>query len=550
MSSVIVITGSSRGIGRELAIACAARGDRVVVHGRDQVRIDDVVAEIRAAGGDAIGIAADLATDPDALIAGALAAYGTIDVLVNNAATSAPRAPLWELADGEIERVVAANITAPMRCARAVLAWAVPQKHPVRIVNVSSGIVAAPRAHAAAYVATKAALDGLTRALAADVTAIDISGSVVITGIALGGHRTELVRELLPEDELARLPSAAAATARLLDAVHGPADAVHGRVLDERSPPPLDVDAVDLLAHPTGPSPRARAALAAAAQTAALERYPAPPAALRKVLAARFGMPLDGVVVGGGIGELLERVLAAAARPGDTVVANTPSWPLFPHLCRTHSLRWRAIPYRLDDGRADHDLPAVLAAVDRGVRVVYLTSPANPGGTAIDRTAFGTFVAAVPRHVTIVVDEAYIEYATRKTALDASAFVRWIDRPLVVLRTFSKIHGLAGLRVGYALASREPARALARAARPFQLVRGAEEAAIAALADVEHVRRTRDQIADARARLAADLDRRGIAHLASDAPFVLAATDAPGPRFFDGRYVMMRVWDESATTNR
>lgn len=548
MSRVVVVTGSSRGIGRELALACAARGERVIVHGRDRARIDEVVAEIAAAGGEARGVAADLAErgGAEALIAAARDAYGQIDVLVNNAASATARAPLWEVEAAEVEGVVASNLMAPVLCARALLAWAVPAKQPVRIVNVSSAIVGSVREHAVAYVATKAGLDALTRALALDTVGLD----VVVTGVALSGHRTDLTRAMLPADEVARLPSPAVAATKLLYAALGPADEVHGRVLEDRAPPVLDIDEVDLLGHPSGPSPRAREALAEVARTGPLDRYPTPPSALRKVLAARYGVALDAAIVGGGIGELLARIVGTLTRAGDAVVANTPSWPMFPYLCRTHALAWRAVPYRIANGRADHDLDAVLAAIDRSVRLVYLTSPGNPGGAAIDADAFERFVAQVPRHVTLVVDEAYVDFATRDNVLDATRYVRWLDKPLVVLRTFSKIHGLAGLRIGYALATREPAQALARAAPPFLVVRGVEEAAIAALGDLEHIRRTRDQVAAARAALEADLDARGIERLASDAPFVLAADARRArPRYFDGRYVMLPLeWAATPTS--
>jgi histidinol-phosphate aminotransferase len=538
VSRVVVITGSSRGIGRELAIACGARGERVVVHGRDRTRIDEVVAEITTAGGDARGVVADLAArgGAEALITAARAAYGRIDILVNNAASSTARAQLWEVDAAEVESVVASNLLAPVLCARALLAWAVPAKQPVRIVNVSSAIVGSVREHAVAYVATKAGLDALTRALALDTAGLD----VVVTGVALSGHRTDLTRAMLPAAEVDRLPSATAAATKLLYAALGPADEVHGRVLEDRTPPVLDIDAVDLLGHPSGPSPRAREALAEVARTGPLDRYPTPPSALRKVIAARHGVALDATIVGGGIGELLSRTVGTLTRAGDAVVANTPSWPMFPYLCRTHALSWRQVTYRIDNGRADHDLDAILAAIDRSVRLVYLTSPGNPGGAAIDADAFERFVAQVPRHVTLVVDEAYVEFAVRDNVLDATRYVRWLDKPLVVLRTFSKIHGLAGLRIGYALATREPAQALAREAPPFLVVRGVEEAAIAALNDTEHIRRTRDHVATARTQLEADLDARGIARLASDAPFILAADpQRDGPRFFDGRYVML-----------
>jgi histidinol-phosphate aminotransferase len=205
---------------------------------------------------------------------------------------------------------------------------------------------------------------------------------------------------------------------------------------------------------------------------------------------------------------------------------------------------WHEVPYRIAGDRVDPDLDAVAAAIDRRVRAVYLTSPSNPGGAAIDHDALARFVAAAPAHVAIVVDEAYVEYAARPDALDAARLARATDRPLIVLRSCSKFHALAGLRIGYAIAPPELARRLARAAPPFVVARGAEQAAIAALSDTAHAQRTARRFAAARARVLGALAARGIPHLATDAPFVLAADpDAPGPRYFD-RFAMIPIHED------
>ncbi len=484
---VVVITGGTRGIGRALAAACVAEGAHVMVCAR--------TPGVPQAG--VIQIQADVAREGGAVITAALGRWGRVDVLVNNAA----------IAGGELTAVVATNVGGALACTRAVLA-ACPT---ARIVNVSSGIVAVARPAAAEYSASKHALEGLTKALACDFPA------ATICAVELGAHATGAVanREAPPPE---------AAVPALLAAIEAPG--LHGRVVQAwRREWAVDPSGADLLAHPLGPSPLARAALAEYAQRGALEHYgPLPP--LAKLLAAEHGVGLDSVILGAGAFEILERILRVVLRPGERLVAHTPSWPLFPKLCA--DLDVVTVPYRLLEGRVDHDLDAVLAAVDRSVRMVYLISPANPMGCALDAEPFARFLAALPAHVTVVIDEAYAEFITRDDAVRATALARR-DPRIIAVRTFSKFYALAGLRIGYAITAPPIARQLEAQAPPFAVTAAAAHAACAALGDREHARATRALLA-----------KRPDA-LASDAPFALATV--PGtPRYFGGRYAMVPLW--------
>ena len=538
--SVVVVTGSSRGIGRELARACARAGARVVLNGRDAEAVAAAVEEIRAEGGDAIGIVADvaLATGAHTLIAGALARFGRVDVLVNNAAATAATAPVWSLEADSLAAVLATNINGALYGAREVLAWAIPADATVRIVNVSSGVTSMPAPRSSvAYVTSKIGLEGLTRALAADCDGT----AVTILALQLGAHRTELVRAVWPPASFEALPGPEGAVRALLLAIEAPAAQVHGRVLAgwrlER-----DATAETLLADPRVGLPVLdlsgvdRLALADTD-----ERYPDPSyRQLREELAPRLRLPAECFVVGAGASDLIDRALGLFARPGETVIANSPSWGLFPHLASRHGLTWRRVPYAHEHRRADHALEVILERVDASVRIVYLVSPANPGGRAIDHEAFRAFFYALPPQVTVVVDEAYGDFITRGDALRASELVGRSERRIVVVRTFSKLYGLAGLRVGYAATTPDLAQLLARAAPPFAVSRASEVAAIAALRNDARTRRILDDQRGARLRLEQSLTARGVEWLESDAPFLYARI-GQSKTFLDDGWEMLPI---------
>jgi histidinol-phosphate aminotransferase len=176
-----------------------------------------------------------------------------------------------------------------------------------------------------------------------------------------------------------------------------------------------------------------------------------------------------------------------------------------------------------------HDLPAMRAAITPRTRVVMLCNPNNPTGTSVGREEFDAFVASLPADVLLVVDEAYFEFVRRADFPDAIAWIA--KRPgTLVIRTFSKIYGLAGLRVGYGVGDPETIDYLERARHPFNLNLLAEEAAVAALDDTEHVARTQRVNADGVAYLERELHALGIATWPTDANYLLAD---PGASAYD-----------------
>ncbi len=269
--------------------------------------------------------------------------------------------------------------------------------------------------------------------------------------------------------------------------------------------------------NPFGPSPKALAAISAAAVR--VNRYPDGSSfKLRTKLAQRLGVAGNQLVFGCGADEIFELMVKAFVGPGDEVVYAWPSFAMYPIV--TAGMGASAVPVPLD-ARLAHDLPAMRAAVTPRTRVVMVCNPNNPTGTSVGRAEFDAFVAALPADVVLVVDEAYFEFVRRADFPDA---IGWLaKRPgTLVIRTFSKIYGLAGLRVGYGVGDPELIGYLERARHPFNLNLLAEEAAVAALDDAEHVARTRKGNADGIATLTRELAALDIATWPTDANFLLA----------------------------
>jgi histidinol-phosphate aminotransferase len=273
--------------------------------------------------------------------------------------------------------------------------------------------------------------------------------------------------------------------------------------------------------NPLGPSPRAVAAIRAAA--AEVHRYPDGTSfRLRHALAAKLGVRPESLVFGCGGDEILELVAKCFLGPGDECVDAWPSFAMYPIVVRGMGAEPVAVPL---DAELRHDLDAMRAAVTPKTRVVIVCNPNNPTGTGLPRADFERFVAALPEGVVLLIDEAYVDFSERGDRIDGLACVA--GRPgTMSLRTFSKISGLAGLRVGYAVADRELAGLLERARHPFNLNLLAEVAALAALDDREHLEKTLSNNRDGLRYLRRELATLGIETWPSEANFLLAR---PGP---------------------
>jgi histidinol-phosphate aminotransferase len=281
------------------------------------------------------------------------------------------------------------------------------------------------------------------------------------------------------------------------------------------------------LASNEGPFPPLPAALAALERTALeLNRYPdGANTALEEALAARHGVPREAVCAGAGADGCLDVLSQAVLDPGDEVVCGWPSFPSYPIYAAKQGASARTVPLR--EGR--YDLEALAAAVSPRTKLVYVCLPNNPTGTMNAAAELDALLERLPGRVLPVVDQAYFEYVDDPDYPDAVERYLRRGRRIVVLRTFSKIYGLAGLRVGYALGPPEVCAAMAKLRRPFDLSRDAQEAALASLGDPGELERRARETRAGRARLEQVLR----AHALEPAPgavanFVYVPTPGPG----------------------
>lgn len=279
--------------------------------------------------------------------------------------------------------------------------------------------------------------------------------------------------------------------------------------------PPADIIKLASNENPLGPSPKALAALRAALDRQHL--YPDGNAYyLKRRLAEKLGLTPAHLILGNGSNEVLELVGHAVITPGAEVVVSQFCFAVYPIVTHLFGGRLVEVPAR---GLA-HDLKAMRRAVTPRTRVVFVADPNNPTGTWAPPEAVLELVHSLPRQVLLVLDQAYLEYLEQP--LDLLPLIRSGQHPnLFLTRTFSKIHGLAGLRVGYGIGHPDFVAALEKIRAPFNVNGLAQTAALAALDDTEHLERTRANNTAGRSQLEAGCRALGLAFVPSAANFLL-----------------------------
>jgi histidinol-phosphate aminotransferase len=275
--------------------------------------------------------------------------------------------------------------------------------------------------------------------------------------------------------------------------------------------------------NPLGPSPLAKAAMRDALEESHI--YPDGGGyRLRSAIADSFGMELSNVVLGNGSNEIIELLCHTFLNRDAELIAAEHAFVVYKLMATLFGAKYVEVP----DPGFIHDLDAMAAAITDKTRLVFIANPNNPTGTMVGQEAIDRFMAKVPEHVIVVFDEAYFEFPD--TPPDTLRYVRE-GRNVCVLRTFSKIHGLAALRVGYGLASQNVATLLQKARQPFNVNAIAQAGALAALADAEHIRKTLSVNRQGMSFYEKELTSRGLEFVPSFANFLLVKT-GDGDRVF------------------
>ena len=287
--------------------------------------------------------------------------------------------------------------------------------------------------------------------------------------------------------------------------------------------------------NPLGPSPKAKAAMLKALDESHI--YPDGGGfRLRSAIAEKFDLGIENVVIGNGSNEIIELLCHTFLNKDAELIAAEHAFVVYKLMATLFGAKYIEVP----DPGFIHDLEAMADAITENTRLVFIANPNNPTGTVVGQEAIDRFMARVPDHVVVAFDEAYFEFLDEP--FDTLKFVRE-NRNVCVLRTCSKIHGLAALRVGYGLCGKNLAALLQKARQPFNVNAIAQAGALAALSDDEHVEKTREVNRKGLAFYEAAFTERGLEYVPSVANFILVRV-GDGDRVFKemlGQGVIVRA---------
>lgn len=270
--------------------------------------------------------------------------------------------------------------------------------------------------------------------------------------------------------------------------------------------------------NPLGPSPKAINAVKKALD--GLNRYPDGSGFhLISALARKLDVRPDQIILGNGSNELIELAVRTFVQPGDEVISAEPSFVVYKMVTQAADGKNVIVPCR----EHRHDFEAMANRITERTKIIFIANPNNPTGTMNTRAEMDRFMGRVPGHVLVVVDEAYFEYVTRADYPDSMDYLKE-GRNILVLRTFSKIYGLAGLRIGYGITKPELCQLMQKVRQPFNTNSLAQAAALAALSDDKHVQRSIAINNEGKQFLYNAFQRLGISYLPTETNFIYFET--------------------------
>jgi histidinol-phosphate aminotransferase len=266
--------------------------------------------------------------------------------------------------------------------------------------------------------------------------------------------------------------------------------------------------------NPLGPSKKAVEAMREVLQ--GVNRYPDGGGYyLKQALSERLGVDMDEIILGNGSNELLDIAVRTFMTPQDEAVMGRPSFVVYPLAVQAIGARGIEVPLK----QWRHDLPSMAESITDRTKIVFIANPNNPTGTINFSDEFDEFMSRVPEGVLVVVDEAYYEYVQDTRYPDTMRYFRE-GRDILILRTFSKIYGLAGLRIGYGIAKKELVTEMNKIREPFNINTIAQVAARAALEDEEHVKESVRVNEEGKGYLYKEFERLGMEYLPTEANFI------------------------------
>ncbi|BBH21793.1 histidinol-phosphate aminotransferase [Paenibacillus baekrokdamisoli] len=268
--------------------------------------------------------------------------------------------------------------------------------------------------------------------------------------------------------------------------------------------------------NPLGPSPKAIEAIQSS--LGELHRYPdANTTAIRHAIGEKLGISSEQFIITNGGDELIKLISETYLEPGDNIIVPSPSFSEYEF--GAHLMDAKVIPVPLDD-HFRFDVPAILAAVTQQTKIIYVCSPNNPTGTYMTHAQLTELLQGLPKGIIVVIDGAYNHYADAADFTDGIEFVKE-NYPVVILHTFSKIFGLAGLRIGYGIAQASIIQQILKVKEPFNVNTLAQIAATAALTDEEHLDLSRQTVIEGRKQLYEACRELGLPYIESMGNFVL-----------------------------